>query len=97
MDKAACQHEEAVAYALRSPGIAKRAALHAQAMLCAPEGSELVTHPPPGVSLSSVAYFCLVPTHPKDLSQIRVGLVHACQFFASLWAAAREAPSMKTC
>ncbi len=84
IDKAACQHEEAVAYALRIPGIARRAALHAQAMLYALEGNELVIPPPPGVYLSCVAGFSPVPQHPKDCSHIRLGLKHACQFFASL-------------
>ncbi|CAL5222970.1 g5411 [Coccomyxa viridis] len=49
VDKAACQHDEAVNSALRNAGIARKAALHAQAMLCALEGTKLVIPPPPGV------------------------------------------------
>ncbi len=58
VDQAACQHEEAVNSALRHAGVAKKAALHAQAMLCALEGTELVIPPAPGVSLSHV--LCLL-------------------------------------
>ena len=50
MDASASQHDEAVWSALRNTGTARKAGLHAHAMLCALEGGELVIPAPPGVS-----------------------------------------------
>lgn len=51
MDASASRHDEAVWLALRNPGVARKACLHAHAMLCALEGGELIIPALPGVSL----------------------------------------------
>ena len=59
MDASASAHDEAVWSALRNTGIARKAGLHAHAMLCALEGGELVIPAPLGVS-PALGAICLI-------------------------------------
>ena len=88
VDASASRHDEAVWLALRNTGIARKACLHAHAMLCALEGGELVIPAPPGVSptpehlyqklwqlreTQHTHAFLTVCTHPWSLSQLQQG------------------------